>query len=252
MVSIFLCSRTYTCISFLQNVQKCHETCQDRMDRQLSWQIKSTNGFAFLWLKWKKQINEVSPWFCFALLSLQSFCWPFCSCAPSLCYRPAKQVKKWNANADICSSFGRLFAWLPANIWNILFAFHVTPMSSLHFPYLLWASFYLPFFCLWFHYISHPDDLTFKWQLFPDLFRKLPSCLVVPAGTSEASCLTDSISRQNSHVGASFGNRTRLECRIVWVHFSTAPGPLWGYAWWRRVTVWQRVKLDSGFRVMLA
>lgn len=110
----------------------------------------------FLRLKWEKQINEVGPWFCFTLLSLHHFCWPFCSCAPSLCYRPAKQVKKWNANPDICSSFGRLFAWLPANIWNMLFAFHVTPMSFLHFPYLLWASVYLPFFA--------SDSITFPIQ----------------------------------------------------------------------------------------
>lgn len=98
-----------------------------------------------------------------------------------------------------------------------------------------------------------PGALTFKWQLFPDLFRKLPPCLVVPTGTtSEALRLTESISRQNSHAGASFGNMTRLEvmCGIVWGQFSTAPDVPQGHAWWRRVTAWQRVKLDSGFSVM--
>lgn len=109
--------------------------------------------------KWEKQnqwswplVLLYSP---FAPLSLHPFHWPFCSRAPSLCYRPAKQVKKWNTNADICSLFGCLFAWLLANIWNMLFAFHVTPMSFFHSPYLFWASVCLPFFflCLRFHHI---------------------------------------------------------------------------------------------------
>lgn len=45
-----------------------------------------------------------------------------------------------------------------------------------------------------------PEDLTFKWQLFPDLFRNLPPCLAPPAGTrSEASRPTESVSGRNAH-----------------------------------------------------
>lgn len=72
MVSIFLCSRTYTCISFLQNVQKCHETCQDRMDRHLSWQIKSANGFTFFAVKLEKKNKSMKLAPGSALLSFHS------------------------------------------------------------------------------------------------------------------------------------------------------------------------------------
>lgn len=195
--------------------------------------------------KWEKQNQWSWPlvllYSLFAPLSLHPFRWPFCLRAASLCYRPAKQVKKWNLNPDICSPFGCLFAWLLANIWNMLFAFHVTPMSFLHSPYLFWASVCLPIFPPLIPSHSRPEDLTFKWQLFPDLFKKLPLCLVVPTGTtSESRCLTESISRQNSHVGASFGNITRLEvmCRIVSVLHQTVCRDTHGDEEWQRDNVW--------------
>lgn len=109
----------------------------------------------FCGLKWEKQ-NQLSwplvlLYSPFAALSLHPFCWPFCSRAHPLCYRPAKQVQKWNTNPDICSPFGCLFAWLLANIWNMLFAFHVTPMS---FPHTFSEhQSVCHFFCLWFHHI---------------------------------------------------------------------------------------------------
>lgn len=96
--------------------------------KTLFWQIKPWNGFTFFFctLQWENKSMKLATCFYFTFL----FCWPFCSHTPPLHYRPAKQVKKWNANPDICSPFGRLFAWLHANIWNMLFAFHVTPWAS--------------------------------------------------------------------------------------------------------------------------
>lgn len=106
------------------------------------------------------------------------------------------------------------------------FAFHVTPWA----PPLFYSTFHTfseyqsvrPFFSV--PSRLRPEDLTFKWQLFSDLFRKLPSCLVLPAGTrSEAPCLTESVSRENSHVGASFGNmsKTRVVCQSQGANFSS-------------------------------
>lgn len=93
-----------------------------------------------------------------------------------LCCRYLKPFIKWNAKRDI---FSFLAAW-PTKMWNMLFAFHVTswvpasPSSPLlQFPHLFCFS--------WFR----PEDLTFRWQLFPDLFMNLPHALFCPLGPDQ-------------------------------------------------------------------
>lgn len=55
--------------------------------------------------------------------------------------------------------------------------------------------------------LSRPEDLTFKWQLFPDLFRNLCSCSVLSTGTkSEAPCPAERNIKLNSNRVLSCGN----------------------------------------------
>lgn len=111
--------------------------------------------------------------------------------------------------------------WLPTKIWNMPFCFFMWPPRApweapplpllLHFPYLVWVINLFCYFSIPSRY--RPEDLTFKWQLFPDLFINLAP---VPTGTrSEASCPTASVCGQNSRTAASFGDVTRrsVTCR---------------------------------------
>lgn len=89
----------------------------------------------------KNKINEVGPLFYFTFLSLlfhSSLSADLSAHMRLPCVTDLlnKLKKKRNTIPDICSPFGCLFAWLLTNIWNVLFAFHKTPMSFRRSPYL--------------------------------------------------------------------------------------------------------------------
>lgn len=185
-VSISLSARTQVCscispVLMSSNVMNLVE--EEWIDVSLA--TKATNGisvFSVVFIpqpkkkKKGRRINNMSFWFGFTSLSLLSCCWPFCKHALPLCYWCPKQFIKWNAKADICSF---LVAWL-AEFCNMPFVFHVTPpgpwkpLPPLHrCSYLVQVSIC---FAIFFFFLtprqSGPEDLTFKWQLFPDLFKK--------------------------------------------------------------------------------
>lgn len=66
------------------SVQRCHESCQGRIDRRLAGnEVDKWLPWFFFFPpfcpNWEKQINKVGPWFSFTLFSLLSFRWPLCS-----------------------------------------------------------------------------------------------------------------------------------------------------------------------------
>lgn len=157
-----------------------------------------------------KQINNVSFWFSFNFLSLLSCCWPFCQHALPLSYWCPKQFIKRNAKVDIWLS-----DTLKSATCHLPFMWPLGPPQ----PLPSYAALSIPcpsinlFFFAFFPILSQsrPEDLTFKWQLFPDLFRNMCPCLGLPTGTrSEALCPAERASRWNSNMDVSSGNMTNV------------------------------------------
>lgn len=113
-------------------------------------------------------------------------------------------------------------------IWPLRFMKATPPFAPLSIPCLsinLFCYFSIP---SWFR----PEDLTFKWQLFPDLFINLPPCLVLPTGSrSEVLCPAEWVSSLKFSHG----------CRL-WKHgIRERDVPEWG----RKCRFWIVMKHDS-------